>query len=64
MINRIGIISGVDVEAASFLPDQMSEGEPLHGFSIRSAELSGKHIAITCSGIGKVNAAMAATILC
>jgi 5'-methylthioadenosine/S-adenosylhomocysteine nucleosidase len=64
MINRIGIISGVDVEAASFLPEQMSEGEPLHGFSIRSAELAGKQIAITCSGIGKVNAAMAATILC
>ncbi len=63
MINRIGIISGVDVEAASFLPDQMLEGEPHHGFSIRTAELVGKHIAITCSGIGKVNAAMAASIL-
>jgi adenosylhomocysteine nucleosidase len=64
MINRIGIISGVDVEAASFLPDQMNRGEPLHGFSIRNAKLAGKQIAITCSGIGKVNAAMAATILC
>lgn len=63
MINRIGIISGVDVEAASFLPDQKNEGEPHHGFSIRTAELAGKQIAITCSGIGKVNAAMAATIL-
>lgn len=63
MINRIGIISGVDVEAASFLADQLSEGEPLHGFSIRMAKLAGRHIAITCSGIGKVNAAMAATLL-
>jgi 5'-methylthioadenosine/S-adenosylhomocysteine nucleosidase len=63
MINRIGIISGVDVEAASFLHDQMGEGEPHHGFAFRTAELAGKSIAITCSGIGKVNAAMAATIL-
>lgn len=64
VINRIGIISGVDVEAASFLPDQMSNGELLHGFSIRNEQLAGKHVAITCSGIGKVNAAVAATILC
>lgn len=63
MITRIGIISGVDVEAASFLPDQKQQGEPHHGFSIRTAEFAGKTIAITCSGIGKVNAAMAATIL-
>ncbi len=63
MIHRIGIISGVDVEAASFLHDQMGEGEPHHGFAFRTAELADKRIAITCSGIGKVNAAMAATIL-
>ncbi|MEP7351060.1 MAG: 5'-methylthioadenosine/S-adenosylhomocysteine nucleosidase [Sphingorhabdus sp.] len=63
MIDRIGIISGVDVEAASFLPDQTTEGEPHHGFSIRSVQLANKQIAVTCSGIGKVNAAMAATIL-
>lgn len=63
MIRRIGIISGVDVEAASFLPEQISERELLHGFSIRNAQLAGKRIAITCSGIGKVNAAVAATIL-
>ena len=50
VINRIGIISGVDVEAASFLPDQMSNGELLHGFSIRNEQLAGKHVAITCSG--------------
>lgn len=64
MLNRIGIISGVDAEAAAFLPDQNIGGGPLHGFSIRKAELAGKSLAITCSGIGKVNAAMAATILC
>jgi nucleoside phosphorylase len=63
MIKHIGIISGVDVEAASFLPGQMGDCEPRHGFSIRHATLAGKKILITCSGIGKVNAAMAATIL-
>ncbi|MGB5078628.1 MAG: 5'-methylthioadenosine/S-adenosylhomocysteine nucleosidase [Sphingorhabdus sp.] len=63
MIKRIGIISGVDVEAASFLPQQTGAGEPLHGFLIRNTEFAGRQISVTCSGIGKVNAAMAAMML-
>lgn len=63
MINRIGIITGVDAEAAALFPGQSSEGEPLHGFLVRQVKQAGKDIAITCSGIGKVNAAMAAMML-
>ncbi len=63
MIERIGIITGVDAEAAALFPDQSSDGEPLHGFLVRQVQFAGKQIAITCSGIGKVNAAMAAMML-
>jgi adenosylhomocysteine nucleosidase len=63
MIDRIGIITGVDAEAAALFPGQSSEGEPLHGFLVRQVKHAGKDIAITCSGIGKVNAAMAAMML-
>ena len=63
MIERIGIITGVDAEAAALFPGQSSEGEPLHGFLVRQVRHAGKEIAITCSGIGKVNAAMAAMML-
>lgn len=63
MIDRIGIITGVDAEAAALFPGQSSDGEPLHGFLVRQVRFAGKYIAITCSGIGKVNAAMAAMML-
>jgi 5'-methylthioadenosine/S-adenosylhomocysteine nucleosidase len=63
MIKRIGIITGVDVEAAALFPGQSVDGEPLHGFLVRQVKFAGKEIAITCSGIGKVNAAMAAMML-
>jgi nucleoside phosphorylase len=63
MIERIGIITGVDAEAAALFPEQSADGEPLHGFLVRQVQFAGKHIAITCSGIGKVNAAMAAMML-
>lgn len=63
MVSRIGIITGVDAEAAALFPGQSSDGEPLHGFLVRQVEYQGKQIAITCSGIGKVNAAMAAMML-
>jgi adenosylhomocysteine nucleosidase len=63
MINRIGIITGVDAEAAALFSGQSSDGEPLHGFHVRQVKFAGKDIAITCSGIGKVNAAMAAMML-
>ncbi len=63
MIERIGIITGVDAEAAALFSGQSSDGEPLHGFLVRQVQHTGKNIAITCSGIGKVNAAMAAMML-
>ena len=63
MINRIGIITGVDAEAAVLFPGQSVDSEPLHGFLVRQVKFAGKDIAITCSGIGKVNAAMAAMML-
>ena len=63
MFERIGIITGVDAEAAAFLPGQSSDGEPLHGFLVRQLRHANRDIAITCSGIGKVNAAMAAMML-
>lgn len=63
MFERIGIITGVDAEAAAFLPGQSGEGEPLHGFLVRQLRHADKDIDITCSGIGKVNAAMAAMML-
>jgi nucleoside phosphorylase len=62
-INHIGIITGVDAEAAALFHGQSSEGEPLHGFLVRQVNHGEKQIAITCSGIGKVNAAMAAMML-
>lgn len=63
MIERIGIITGVDAEAAALFSGQGAHGEPLHGFLVRQVRFAGKDIAITCSGIGKVNAAMAAMML-
>jgi nucleoside phosphorylase len=63
VIERIGIITGVDAEAAALFPGQSTDGEPLHGFLVRQVQFAGKEIAITCSGIGKVNAAMAAMML-
>lgn len=63
MVKRIGIITGVDAEAAVILPGESAAGEPLHGFLVRQVSHAAKDIAITCSGIGKVNAAMAAMML-
>lgn len=63
MIERIGIITGVDAEAAALFAGQSLSGEPLHGFLVRQVKSADKKIAITCSGIGKVNAAMAAMML-
>lgn len=63
MIQNIGIITGVDVEAAALFPGQSTDIEALHGFMVRQVAFAGRRIAITCSGIGKVNAAMAAMML-
>ena len=63
MFKTIGIITGVDAEAAALFPGQSANSEPLHGFMVRQVQSGGRNIAITCSGIGKVNAAMAAMML-
>lgn len=63
MIKTIGIITGVDAEAAALFPGQSANSEALHGFMVRQVQSGGRNIAITCSGIGKVNAAMAAMML-
>ncbi len=63
MIRTIGIITGVDAEAAALFPGQSANSEALHGFMVRQVPFAGRNIAITCSGIGKVNAAMAAMML-
>ena len=62
MINTIGIITGVDAEAAALFPGQSANSEALHGFMVRQVPFADRNIVITCSGIGKVNAAMAAMI--
>ncbi|WP_411291319.1 purine phosphorylase [Sphingorhabdus sp.] len=63
MIKTIGIITGVDAEAAAVFPGQSANVEALHGFMVRQVYFADRNIAITCSGIGKVNAAMAAMML-
>ncbi|MFN3620192.1 purine phosphorylase [Sphingorhabdus sp.] len=63
MIRTIGIITGVDAEAVALYPGQSANNEALHGFMVRQVNLAEHNIVITCSGIGKVNAAMAAMML-
>jgi adenosylhomocysteine nucleosidase len=63
MIERIAIICGVAEEANAFLPDQSGQTSRLVGFSVRELTFSDISIAITCCGVGKVNAATAATLL-
>jgi len=60
---RIGIITGVQAEADAFLADAAGERTTLLGFNVRSLRHAGHDISITCCGIGKVNAAMAAMAL-
>ena len=63
MFKNIGIITGVDVEAAALFPGESADVEAVHGFKVRQLIYADHNIAITCSGIGKVNAAMAAMLL-
>lgn len=59
----IGIITGVAAEAGAFAPDAVGTSEQFATLSFRRVEIAGRSVLITCSGIGKVNAAMAATTL-
>lgn len=63
MFKTVGIITGVDAEAAALFPGMSANVEALHGFMVRQVFFAERNIAITCSGIGKVNAAMAAMML-
>lgn len=60
---RIGIITGVEEEAAAFLPGRFDRMEQHGALSIRHVGLGSHEVAITCCGVGKVNAALAATVL-
>lgn len=60
---RIGIIAGVEEEAAAFAPGQHDRLEQHGHLAVRFLGLAGHEIAIACCGVGKVNAATAATLL-
>lgn len=60
---RIAIITGVQEEADAFLPGQYERVEQHGHLSVRFVGLGAHEVAIACCGVGKVNAALAATLL-
>lgn len=60
---RIAIIAGVQAEADAFLPGQYERIEQHGHLSVRFIMHAGHQIALCCCGVGKVNAAIAATML-
>jgi adenosylhomocysteine nucleosidase len=60
---RIAIITGVEEEAGAFLPGAHDAIEQHGHLTVRFVRHAGHEIAIACSGVGKVNAALAATLL-
>lgn len=60
---RIALIAGVEQEAEAFLPGQHDRLEQHGHLPVRFVRHSAHEIAITCCGVGKVNAAIAATLL-
>ncbi|MBB6122956.1 purine phosphorylase [Sphingobium subterraneum] len=60
---RIAIITGVQTEADAFMPGTYDRLEQHGGLSIRFVSCATHDVAISCCGVGKVNAAMAATLL-
>lgn len=60
---RIAIITGVQEEADAFLPGQYARVEQHGHLSVRFVAVGAHEIAIACCGVGKVNAALAATLL-
>lgn len=60
---RIAIITGVQEEADAFLPGQYDRVEQHSHLSVRFISHAGHNIAISCCGVGKVHAAIAATLL-
>lgn len=60
---RIAIITGVEEEANAFAPGKHDRVEQHGHLSLRFLEHAGHEVAISCCGVGKVNAALAATML-
>lgn len=60
---RIAIVTGVEEEAAAFLPDQAGAVVRHGPLEARCLTLGDHAVAISCCGVGKVNAATAATML-
>ncbi|MCB2015874.1 MAG: 5'-methylthioadenosine/S-adenosylhomocysteine nucleosidase [Sphingobium sp.] len=60
---RVAIITGVDEEAEAFLPGQYERVEQHGHLSVRFVTHRAHAVAISCCGVGKVNAAIAATML-
>ncbi|MGD9810463.1 MAG: purine phosphorylase [Sphingobium sp.] len=60
---RIAIITGVEEEAEAFAPGQHERVEQHGHLSVRFLDHAGHAVAICCCGVGKVNAAIAATML-
>ncbi len=60
---RIAIITGVEEEADAFLPGRHDRLEQHGHLSVRFIAHAGHEVAIGCCGVGKVNAAIAATML-
>jgi adenosylhomocysteine nucleosidase len=60
---RIGIVSGVEDELASFLPDQTRRKITDLSVPIDAVTLGDKEVFLICAGIGKVAAATAAALL-
>jgi nucleoside phosphorylase len=63
-ISRIGIVSGVRQELQAFLPDEPREQIAEGSLAIEHLQWQGKDLFATCAGVGKVAAAVAATVLC
>lgn len=63
MIKRIGIVSGVAFELDAFLPDKKGALQVMSGLGVRSVSHGGKDVLLACEGIGKVAAAMTASVL-
>lgn len=62
-IEHIAIITGVAQEADAFCADNRTEWTRLDSFDVRHVVIGETRVAIACSGVGKVNAATAATRL-
>ena len=60
---RIAIVTGVEEEAQAFLPGQGGSLERYGPLEARCLTLGDHAVAISCCGVGKVNAATAATVL-